>query len=177
MAAAARYHRVNPQYWQIARDWDDRARVLGLYVQTCRHRTTEGYYELPKPYIAADLNWQPNAVDRAVKNVTDTGVVMYDDHAGVVFIPDALEIQAIATERQIVGAVRRIRMVPPTPLLLAFIRAAEAHSNDLANAISNDLADVIRMVSSMGQLNGHVAHSLAHSNTRDKRQESKRQEA
>lgn len=171
MTASARYHRVNPQYWQIARDWDERARVLGLYAQTCRHRTTEGYYELPKPYIAADLGWQAAVVDRAVKAVTDTGFVMYDDQAQVVFIPNALELQSIATERQVTGAVRRVRMVPITPLLTSFVRACEAHSNDLANALRNDLGDVIQMASSMGSINGS-ARSFEY-----KRQEARGQEA
>jgi hypothetical protein len=52
-----RYHRVDPHYWVLAKNWDDRTRNVGMYVQTCRHRVTEGLFELPKAYMAADLGY------------------------------------------------------------------------------------------------------------------------
>lgn len=133
----ARYQRVSPNYWMLAKGWDPKTTVTGLYVQTCRHRVTEGLYHLPKEYIAADLGYTPAVVSRALGTLTNAGLVKYDERGGVLLLLAALEMQVPTTEKQIQGAVDRIRMVPGSPLLWDLYCLARRHANGLADALAN----------------------------------------
>lgn len=130
-----RYHRVDPHYWVLAKGWDDRTRNVGMYVQTCRHRVTEGLFELPKAYMAADLGYTAPQIARSLSVVVDAGLVKYDDDAEVILICNALAMQSPKTVKQIQGAISRLRMVPATPLLCDLHSHANAHSNAFADAI------------------------------------------
>lgn len=139
MVVTARYYRVSPQYWHLSAGWDDRLRLLGLYVQTCEHRTTEGLYRLPPAYVAADLDWPTRTVEAKLADLECAGFIKYDTKAQVLLLRDALEVQPPATEKQITGAIARLRNVPATPLLLDLCDLAEAHASGLAEAIRMEL--------------------------------------
>lgn len=139
MVVTARYYRVSPQYWHLSRDWEDRLRLLGLYVQTCEHRTTEGLYRLPVAYIAADLAWPAKTAEQKLADLATTGYIHYDDRAEVILVTDALEVQAPTTKDQVTGAIRRLRTVPATHLLLALYDLASTHSSGLAVAMQQEL--------------------------------------
>lgn len=143
MVVTARYNRLSQLYWPRARDWDDRTRNLGAYLHTCRHSTGEGYYVLPVAYMAEDMNWTVAIAAKSLRVLEAAGEVRYDAKTGVVFVPEALEIQPPTTENQIKGAVARIRMVPVGPLLSEFYQHAVAHSNGLADAIRMELGALV----------------------------------
>jgi Mn-dependent DtxR family transcriptional regulator len=143
MVVTARYNRLSQLYWPRARDWDEKTRNLGAYLHTCRHSTGEGYYALPVAYMADDMNWTVAIATKALKTLEDAGEVRFDPKAAVVLVPEALEVQAPTTEKQIKGAVARIRMVPLSYLLAEFYRLAVTHSNGLAEAIAKDLHDQV----------------------------------
>ncbi|HWT25843.1 MAG TPA: hypothetical protein VN213_20225 [Solirubrobacteraceae bacterium] len=129
-------HRVSPRYWSGARrGWNDREKLLGLYLLTCAHRNTEGLYHLPKGYIATDLGWTPRQVDETIARVTADGLALYDPDAEVVLLPKALKRQRPNTPLQIRGAVRRLALVPDSPLWEAFLEACDQFAPRLANAI------------------------------------------
>jgi hypothetical protein len=166
-----RYHRVPTSFWMLARDWEDRLRNLGLYVQTCEHRTTEGLYRLPLAYVAADLAWPTGVPARQMRNLVSTGFVRYDERAEVVLLPGALEVQVPTTENQIKGAVTRLQSVPPTPLLADFYALAVVHANGLAESMRMGMGmeiDDSLARASESDLNGHsnsLALTHAHSST------------
>lgn len=139
MVVTARYYRVSPQYWHVSRDWEDRLRLLGLYVQTCEHRTTEGLYRLPLAYIAADLAWPIRTVEAKLGDLQTTTFVKYDRSAEVILLLDALEVQAPKTKDQVLGAIRRLQAVPATSLLLDLHDLASTHSTGLAVAMREQL--------------------------------------
>jgi hypothetical protein len=162
-----RYHRVPTSFWMLSRDWEDRLRNLGLYVQTCEHRTGEGLYRLPLAYVGADLAWPTGVPARQMRNLVTTGFVKYDERAEVVLLLDALKIQAPSTEKQILGAVTRLKAVPPTALLADLYSLANAHANGLAEAMrvgmGMEIEDALERVNS-GRENGH-SNSLSLSHT------------
>lgn len=129
----SRYNRVPESFWQHATDWDDRVRILAMYLLTCKHRTGEGLYQIPQAYIAADLGWPASTVKRQMGNLTSTDYVKYDAKAEVVLLPEALELQTPTSPTQVTGAIRRLKALPRTPLLMDFYFHANAHSNALAN--------------------------------------------
>lgn len=141
MVVTARYNRLSQLYWQRARGWDERTRNLGAYLHTCRHSTGEGYYALPVAYMADDMNWTTAIVLKSLRVLEDAGEINYDVRRGVVLVPEALQVQAPTTDKQIKGAIARIRMVPASPLLCVFYQHAVTHSNGLAESIAKELHD------------------------------------
>lgn len=132
----AKYYRVAPMYWKgDRRHWNDREKLLALYLLTCEHRNLEGFYYLPKGYIATDLKWPEKAVDTLVASLQDKGFLRYDADAEVVLVVAALAHQAPSTEKQIAGAVAALRQVPSSCLRDDFLKACETHAPSLANAI------------------------------------------
>lgn len=138
MVVTARYYRVSPQFWHASAGWEDRIRLLGLYVQTCEHRTTEGLYRLPVAYIHGDLGWPAKTVEGKLADLECVGLIKYDAKAEVLLLLDALESQPPRTEPQVKGAMARLRTVPPTPLLAKLYDLAQAHASELAEAIREE---------------------------------------
>lgn len=132
----ASYYRVQPSYWTgDRREWNDREKLLGLYVLTCEHRNLEGLYRLPKAYIAADLGWSMKTVEATLKTLIAAGFVEYDPAAEVILVCKALEYQAPATENQIKGAIASLGRVPKTSLWDRFLVTCESHCQSLSDAI------------------------------------------
>jgi hypothetical protein len=134
--SASRYYRVSPTYWHLASGWDDRTTNIGIYVQTCSHRHSEGLYYLPKEYIAADRGYTIPSVTKSLKVIADAGLVKYDAQTNVLLLMNALELQAPNTPLQIKGAIDRIRSVPRSPLLWDLYWLARSHSNGLADSMA-----------------------------------------
>lgn len=65
------YKNIHENFW---RDGDIRTlssddQLMLLYLITNHHSHFSGIYHLPKEYIAADLNWTPQKIDRAFENL------------------------------------------------------------------------------------------------------------
>lgn len=157
----AKYHRVSPQYWMRSKGWDDRLRLLGLYVQTNEHRITEGLYRLPYAYIVGDLDWPLKVVKQKLRELQAAGLVLYDELTDVILLVDALEEFAPTTEKQITGAMKRLRSVPSTPLLAEFIRLATFHSNGLAERIRMEMPNAFESAVDPGLASHSNTQALA----------------
>jgi hypothetical protein len=132
----AKYYPVWPKYWRGSRrKWDDRHKLLGLYLLTCEHRNLEGLYYLPAAYIAADIGWSQQTAERTLAGLVTEGFCQYDADAEVVFVPKALAYQAPKTDNQITGALRSLEAVPSSCLWQAFVNACESHATRLLHAI------------------------------------------
>jgi hypothetical protein len=134
----ANHYRVSPKYWIKARrrGWNDAQTTLGLYLLTCEHRNLEGLYRLPKPYIAADLDWPARKVEETLAALCEAGFAAYDEDAQMVLIPKALKHQAPSTDNQIKGAIAQLERIPRTSLWDAFRMACASHCPKLADAIA-----------------------------------------
>lgn len=132
----ARYYRVRPDYWSHDKaGWTDRDKLLGLYLLTCEHRNLEGFYRLPKAYVAADLGWAPKTVDATLKRLISAGFCLYDAEAEVVLLPDVLADQAPSTGKQMVGALNSLERVPPNALWNRFLIECQSHCKELWDGI------------------------------------------
>jgi len=153
----AQYHRVSPKYWPDMRDLSTSAKLLGLYILTCKHRSTEGLFHLPVAYAAEDMELSVAATRKALRELEAREFVSYDEKAQVLFIHKALTYpgQAPVSEKQVAGAMNALSHVPPSPLWDDFGIAAETHAPQLAEALalshSKPIADPIR--------NGHGSHA------------------
>lgn len=149
------YNRVSPRFWPEAQagGWSEDMKVLGLYLLTCEHRTTEGLYRLPVEYMAADLSgadqlgcdlagaWSAERVRQALAQLSADGFVKYDYAARVVFLPRALVYQAPENPNQRKAAIKSLLGLPRTPLLGDFLEAAQSHCAELAKELREQLAE------------------------------------
>ena len=124
--------------------WNNRIISLGiettliyLYVLSNPHRFSEGLYRLPKAYVVADLHMDMEQVERAIKALEAEGLIRYDDSAEVVLDPQALHFLPPVSQRQIDGAITKLRQVPKTPLLQELWKLALAHNERLYKAMED----------------------------------------
>jgi hypothetical protein len=123
----AKYQPVSPRFWQDpkVRRWPDHQKLLGAYLLTCPHRTSEGLFWLPHGYVAQDLGWSIERVSEGYSGLKEAGFCAYDDTSETVLLLKALKYQAPAGPKQIQGAISRLADVPPSPLF-ALLRDAAA---------------------------------------------------
>lgn len=134
----ARYHPISARFWSDpqVRLWSDEARLLALYLLTCRHRSLEGLYLLPPEYIAADLGWPVRKVNETLEHLEQEGFVAIDADAQVVLVRNALKYQPPKGAKQITGALSTLEQLPDTRLVGELVHVAETHAKPLADALS-----------------------------------------
>lgn len=132
-----RYHRVSPKFWSEAKreSWTEDARLLAIYLLTCGHRTTEGLFLLPKPYVSADLGWSSERLSEPFTELIERGFMAYDDEAEVILLTNALKYQRPDNPNQILGAIRSLEELPSTQLFALLIKSADTHAQAFGQAL------------------------------------------
>src|SRR5215216_1637649 len=129
-----RYHRLFTSFWRSpkVRRWPDHQKLLGAYLLTCPHRTSEGLFWLPHGYVAQDLGWSIERVSEGYSGLKEARFCVYDDTTETVLLVKALKYEAPAGEKQIQGAINRLAEVPHSPLFALLKEAAERYAPDFA---------------------------------------------
>lgn len=135
----AGYHRVYVEFWDDTRQWGERLQRIALYLLTCKHRSTEGLYHLPKGYASEDLGLSLTAVSKAFTDLQRRGFIEYDEEAKVVLLVKALARQRPTTDKQIVGAVAVLARLPKTPLRARLHEVARVHAPELAERMETPI--------------------------------------
>jgi len=117
LSVDSRYVRVATKFWQDekVRELSDDGKLLYLYVLTSPHSNMAGYYVLPKPYVAYDLNWLPERLDKAFRELFRKGLIKYCERSAVILIPNFLKYNPMQNKNQAKGAARRVAELPETP--------------------------------------------------------------
>ena len=149
------YNRVSSRFWAEARseDWTDDMALLGAYILTCDHRTTEGIYYLPREYMVGDLpdGWDLPRLDACLAPLLDHDFLRYDFKARVAFIPKAMKYQRPDTPQQQKSAIRNIRNLPKTPLLADLFEAAEAFAKPFHQALLQAIPQGLEQAMALGK--------------------------
>ena len=142
MSIDSRYIRVASKFWQDekVKALSDDARLLYLYVLTSPHSNMAGYYVLPKPYVAYDLNWSPERLDKAFTKLLDNRLILYCEQSDVILIPNFLKYNPIQNKNQAIGANRRILELPQNGLIDEFITVTKRFAKGLDKEICQGLA-------------------------------------
>lgn len=139
----AEYWRVSPMIWAHARRerWTEDERTMALYLLTCDHRTTEGFFWLPKAYIGADLGWDAERLGKAFASLLHQDFIAYDDEAEVLLIVKAMQYQRPDNANQQKAAIKSLKMLPRNRLWPRFRECAEAFAEAFAEALSQALPE------------------------------------
>lgn len=130
MSVDSRYIRVATKFWQDekVKALSHEARLLYLYVLTSPHSNMAGYYVLPKPYVAYDLNWLPQQLDKAFGELVQQGLIKYCEQSDVVLIPNFLKYNPMQNKNQAKGAARRVGELPTNTLRGDFLTVLERYA-------------------------------------------------
>jgi DnaD/phage-associated family protein len=130
LSVDSRYIRVATKFWQDekVKALSHEARLLYLYVLTSPHSNMAGYYVLPKPYVAYDLNWLPQQLDKAFGELVQQGLIKYCEQSDVVLIPNFLKYNPMQNKNQAKGAARRVGELPTNTLRGDFLTVLERYA-------------------------------------------------
>jgi len=141
----APYARVSPGFWRDSKrhQWTSDATMLGIYLLTCEHKTTEGLFALPLEYARADLPglWSIPKIKRALGELEAHGFAYYDHDSGVVLLSEAMKIQRPDAPGQRTAAKRKLAALPATSLWPRFLQAAEMHAPDFHKELEEEVLD------------------------------------
>ena len=86
------YSKIDSLFWrdQKNRKLSDDGKLLFLYLLTCPHRSSIGLYYLPEQYVASDIKWTLERVQKGFKELLQNGCVKYDKDNEIVFIKNFL---------------------------------------------------------------------------------------
>ncbi|MEI6449156.1 MAG: hypothetical protein WCP98_04300 [Actinomycetes bacterium] len=132
------YYRVSPAIWR-QRKWTEDMRLLALYLLTCPHRTAEGLFVLPLPYICGDMKWLPERLAEPFADLLADGFFEYDEEDEVCFIVKALHYQPPRNPNMVKAAIRRVQTVPETTLDEHFMNSALSYCQSLAESLAESL--------------------------------------
>jgi len=124
-----RYQRLAETFWTVvkSRGWADDEIILFLYILSSKHRTLEGFFVLPVPYIVADLVWKQRRVHKSMNILIKNGVIAYDSSAEVLLIKNSLKYQTPDSSNVVSAVIARVKRLPKTILLNEFIALAKVH--------------------------------------------------
>lgn len=141
----APYARVWPGFWRDSRrrQWSSDATMLGIYLLTCEHKTTEGLFALPLEYARADLPglWSIPKIKKTLGELEAHGFAYYDHDSGVVLLPEAMKIQRPDAPGQRTAAKRKLAALPATSLWPRFLQAAEMYAPDFHKELEQEVSD------------------------------------
>lgn len=90
----------------------DQERLLALYLLTGPHSNGLGCYRLPEGYIAEDLDWSRETVQKALRNLIERVFIVYCWRTKWLVMPDFLEWNPIGNPKIAAARIKEAREVP-----------------------------------------------------------------
>jgi hypothetical protein len=129
-----------------------RAQVLEFYLRTCPQRASEGLFRFNVGTIADDLGMERTDILEATEELSmPRRPFFFDLKAGVVLDLSALRDNPLGKQRsdewkgpdkRIIGAIRKMKSLPETPLLKHLLVLADKHSPELAERMREEFPDI-----------------------------------
>lgn len=119
--AGAGYGRVGRDIWESTtfRAISPEAKLVYLYLKTCRHGNLLGAFVCRPAHVSIDLQYSIERVSKLYSELESAelwpdgpGLIVYDDAPGVVFLTNELARDPLGGPKQIAGAVSIVRSLP-----------------------------------------------------------------
>lgn len=137
---------------QMSRD----AQTLELYIRSCPQRTSEGLFRFGLGTVSDDLGMERRQILAALEELqSHSRPFMYDADASVLLDLSTLPMSRVGVrkkadadwsgkpDKRILGAISKLRALPPTPLLRQLLLLADAHDCiDLADAMREEFPEL-----------------------------------
>lgn len=140
----------DPTFARLSRS----AQTLELYIRTAPNRSTEGLFHFGAGAVADYLGMEREEVFSALSELQEADrPFMFDAEAGVILDRSAVRDNPLGKRKtkdewpadqkknldnRIKGAIRKLKALPKTPLLLQLLIVADAHSPEFAEAMRDE---------------------------------------
>lgn len=109
-------------------------KTLYIYLFSCSHRTLLGIYKLPLSYIAEDLEFSMQTVNKLISELKSKQLIEYDTANSCVFVKKFLECNEIPNRNVEKKAAKLAASdLPSTPLLSDFLLEVSSCKDKLPN--------------------------------------------
>lgn len=145
----ARYRKIDVRIWNDRkfRELDDKAKLAFFLVLTHPDTNQLGMLRSRSVALAMELGWHPDAMSDAILMLCQMGMLMVDDKAGFIFIPNFLKYNPPNGPNAIKGWAGLLDQMPECDLLdhavFSLKPFVDGLSEGLRNAIPNDIKDAI----------------------------------
>jgi hypothetical protein len=140
----SRYTRVFDVLWDDENivSLSDDAKLLYLYIMTCRHGNAAGAYIISKGTIADDLRWQSKRLCKPFTELLSKGFILYDEAVRVIVIVSHLKHNSPEGPNQEKNIASLLAELPKTKEYSTFIKRLDKPfhkplTNGLAKRIPN----------------------------------------
>jgi len=112
------YGEVQGKTWRSPsiRGLSDSEKLAWSYLLSNQHSNMLGYYLLPLPYMADDLEWPVERAETSITALERRGLIAYDYAAQVVFVCKYLKYNCLSSGNRATGALSRLQDIPESPL-------------------------------------------------------------
>ena len=145
----ARYRKIDIRIWNDRkfRELDDKAKLAFFLVLTHPDTNQLGMLRSRSVALAMELGWHPDAMSDAILMLCQMGMLMVDDKAGFIFIPNFLKYNPPNGPNSVKGWEGLLDQMPECALLDHAISSlkpfVDGLSEGLRNAIPNDIKDAM----------------------------------
>lgn len=145
----ARYRKIDTRIWNDRkfRELDDKSKLAFFLVLTHPDTNQLGMLRSRSVALAMELGWQPDAMSDAIQTLCQMGMLMVDEKAGFIFIPNFLKYNPPNGPNAVKGWAGLIDLMPECNLLtyaLSHLKPAISRlSEGVRSAIPDDIKDAI----------------------------------
>ena len=145
----ARYRKIDVRIWNDRkfRELDDKAKLAFFLVLTHPDTNQLGMLRSRSVALAMELGWHPDVMSDAMLTLCRMGMLMVDDKAGFIFIPNFLKYNPPNGPNAVKGWSGLLDQMPECALLNHAISCLKPFicglSEGLQNAIPDDIKDAI----------------------------------
>lgn len=145
----ARYRKIDTRIWNDRkfRELDDKSKLAFFLVLTHPDTNQLGMLRSRSVALAMELGWQPDAMSDAIQTLCQMGMLMVDEKAGFIFIPNFLKYNPPNGPNAVKGWAGLIDLMPECNLLTCALShlkpAISGLSEGVRSAIPDDIKDAI----------------------------------
>lgn len=145
----ARYRKIDIRIWNDRkfRELDDKAKLAFFLVLTHPDTNQLGMLRSRSVALAMELGWHPDVMSDAITKLCQMGMLMVDDMAGFIFIPNFLKYNPPNGPNAVKGWAGLLDQMPECALLDHAVSSLKPFidglSDGLRNAMPNDIKDAI----------------------------------
>ena len=129
MSQESRYSKVFVKIWHSKdfRAISEDGKMLFMYLLSSPHRNMGGFYYLPLPYLCYDVDLDEKRITKALQELADRDMVLYDFDAQVVLIKKWFCYNPIENENQAKGLNKQLAEIPKSKLFESFVNCVKEH--------------------------------------------------
>lgn len=145
----ARYRKIDTRIWNDRkfRELDDKSKLAFFLVLTHPDTNQLGMLRSRSVALAMELGWQPDAMLDAIQTLCQMGMLMVDEKAGFIFIPNFLKYNPPNGPNAVKGWAGLIDLMPECNLLALALSHLKPTifglSKGVRSAIPDDIKDAI----------------------------------